>query len=37
MQTSPAITPRTIFEHDHDMFRDSFRRFTQTFIDHCVV
>ncbi len=29
MQTSPAITPRTIFEHDHDIFRDSFRRFTQ--------
>lgn len=29
MQTSPAITPRTIFEHDHDIFRDSYRRFVQ--------
>ena len=29
MQTSPAITPRTIFDHDHEIFRDSFRRFTQ--------
>jgi alkylation response protein AidB-like acyl-CoA dehydrogenase len=29
MQTSPAITPRTIFEHEHDMFRDSYRRFVQ--------
>src|ERR1044072_987745 len=29
MQTSPAITPRTLFEHDHDMFRDSYRRFVQ--------
>jgi len=29
MQPSPAITPRTLFEHDHDMFRDSYRRFVQ--------
>jgi alkylation response protein AidB-like acyl-CoA dehydrogenase len=29
MQPSPAITPRTVFEHDHDMFRDSYRRFVQ--------
>jgi len=29
MQTSPAITPRTLFEHDHDIFRDSYRRFVQ--------
>ncbi len=29
MPTSPAITPRTIFDHDHEIFRDSFRRFTQ--------
>jgi acyl-CoA dehydrogenase len=29
MQPSPAITPRTLFEHEHDMFRDSYRRFVQ--------
>ena len=29
MQPSPAITPRTIFEHEHDIFRDSYRRFVQ--------
>jgi len=29
MQPSPAITPRTLFEHDHEMFRDSYRRFVQ--------
>jgi alkylation response protein AidB-like acyl-CoA dehydrogenase len=29
MQPSPAITPRTLFEHDHDIFRDSYRRFVQ--------
>jgi alkylation response protein AidB-like acyl-CoA dehydrogenase len=29
MQTSPVIAPRTLFEHDHDMFRDSYRRFVQ--------
>ena len=29
MQPSPAIAPRTLFEHDHDMFRDSYRRFVQ--------
>jgi alkylation response protein AidB-like acyl-CoA dehydrogenase len=29
MQPTPAITPRTLFEHDHDMFRDSYRRFVQ--------
>ena len=29
MQTSPSITPRTLFEHDHDIFRDSYRRFVQ--------
>ena len=29
MQTSPSITPRTLFEHDHEIFRDSYRRFVQ--------
>jgi acyl-CoA dehydrogenase len=29
MQPSPAITPRTLFEHDHEIFRDSYRRFVQ--------
>lgn len=29
MQTSPVIAPRTLFEHDHDIFRDSYRRFVQ--------
>jgi len=29
MQASPVLTPRTLFEHDHDMFRDSYRRFVQ--------
>ena len=29
MQPSPAITPRTLFEHEHDIFRDSYRRFVQ--------
>jgi alkylation response protein AidB-like acyl-CoA dehydrogenase len=29
MQTSPVIAPRTLFEHEHDIFRDSFRRFVQ--------
>ena len=29
MQPSPAIAPRTLFEHEHDMFRDSYRRFVQ--------
>jgi long-chain-acyl-CoA dehydrogenase len=29
MQPSPAIAPRTLFEHDHDIFRDSYRRFVQ--------
>ncbi len=29
MEPSPAITPRTLFEHEHEMFRDSYRRFVQ--------
>jgi len=29
MQPSPAITPRTLFENDHEIFRDSYRRFVQ--------
>jgi alkylation response protein AidB-like acyl-CoA dehydrogenase len=29
MQTSPTITPRTLFDQEHEMFRDSFRRFVQ--------
>jgi alkylation response protein AidB-like acyl-CoA dehydrogenase len=29
MQTSPVIAPRTLFDHDHDIFRDSYRRFVQ--------
>ena len=29
MQTSPAIASRTLFDHDHEVFRDTFRRFVQ--------
>src|SRR5262245_31783442 len=29
MNTSPVIAPRTLFEHDHEIFRDTFRRFVQ--------
>lgn len=29
MQSSPVITPRTLFEQEHEIFRDTFRRFVQ--------
>lgn len=29
METSPIIAPRTLFEHEHEIFRDTFRRFVQ--------
>jgi acyl-CoA dehydrogenase len=29
MQTSPVIATRTLFDHDHEIFRDTFRRFVQ--------
>ena len=29
MQTSPVIAARTLFDHDHEIFRDTFRRFVQ--------
>jgi alkylation response protein AidB-like acyl-CoA dehydrogenase len=29
MQTSPVISSRTLFDHDHEIFRDTFRRFVQ--------
>jgi alkylation response protein AidB-like acyl-CoA dehydrogenase len=29
MQTSPVIATRTLFDHDHEIFRDTFRRWVQ--------
>jgi long-chain-acyl-CoA dehydrogenase len=29
MITSPVLSPRTLFEPEHEMFRDSYRRFVQ--------
>jgi alkylation response protein AidB-like acyl-CoA dehydrogenase len=29
MQSTPLIAPRTLFEYDHEIFRDTFRRFVQ--------